>query len=151
MPSPGSREGASDVPSPAAARAEAAVGGMVSGKGAHRLFVAAVLALTVAIRILLVERGGQYFFYDEGKFGTSREAAALLADGHVREALVYAIEPHVNSYADHIGFKLFGIVPEVLENRVGRNDRIAAYFFSAFSALNVLLLAAIAHRLGGSR
>ena len=64
---------------------------------------------------------------------------------------MYAIEPHVDSFADHIGYKLFGILPELVENRVGRNDHIAAYFFAAFSALNVLLLAAIAFRLSGSR
>ena len=147
MPSPGSREGANGAPAPA----EAAAADFLPGKRAHRLFVAAVLALTLAIRLVLVSRGGQYFFYDEGKFGTSRDAAALLARGHVREALVFAIEPHVNSYADHIGFKLFGIVPQFLELRLGGDDRISAGFFSVFSSLNVLLLAAIAGRLAGSR
>src|ERR1700678_2247218 len=146
MPPPGSSEGASGGPGPLAARAEAALVRLRSGREAHRWFVAAVLALAVVLRILLVERGGQYFFYDEGKFGTSTDAAALLAKGRVRDALVYAIEPHVNSYADHIGFKLFGIAPEMLENRFGRNVHIPAYFFSAFSALCVLLLAAIAGR-----
>ena len=151
MPPPGSREGASGAPGPFEARAGAAAADLLPGKGAHWLFVVAVLALTLALRLALVSRGGQYFFYDEGKFGTSREAAALLAAGHVRAALVYAVEPHVNSYADHIGFKLFGILPELLELRFGWDDRTAAYFFSLFSALNVLLLAAIAGRLGSSR
>jgi hypothetical protein len=116
----------------------------------HGLFVAAVLTLTLAVRIVLVARGGQHFFYDEAKFGTSTAAAAILADGNVSQAVVYAMEPHVGSYADHIGFKLFGILPELVENRHGHNDHVPAYFFSAFSVLSVLLLAAIAYRLSGS-
>jgi hypothetical protein len=113
--------------------------------------VAAVLLVTVATRIILVERGGQHFFYDEGKFGTAKEAAAILAKGHVVEAVVYAIEPHVSTFADHIGFKLFGIFPSLVEARFGLDDRVPAYFFSIFSALNVVLIAAIAYRLSGSR
>jgi hypothetical protein len=113
--------------------------------------VAAVLAFTVISRLVLVSRGGQHYFYDEAKFRTAREAAALLLKGRVREALVYAIEPHASSFADHIGYKLAGIVPELVELRTGPNDHVPAYFFSMFSALCVLLLAAIARRLGGSR
>jgi hypothetical protein len=144
------REGDSASPPPFSPRAESVDGGRLPGKALHRVFVAAVMFVVILTRIVLVGRGGQYFFYDEGKFSTSREAASLLADGRIRDALVYAIEPHVNSYADHIGFKLLGIAPEVIENRYGRNDHIPAYFFSAFSALCVLLLAAIALRLSGS-
>ena len=124
---------------------------MLSGKGPHRLFVAAMLLFAVATRILLVARGGQHFFYDEGKFGTATEAAAILAKGHPIEAVVYAIEPHVSTFADHIGFKILGIAPSLVEARLGLDDRVPAYFFSIFSALNVLLLAAIAYRLSGSR
>jgi hypothetical protein len=81
--------------------------------------VAAVLAFTVISRLVLVSRGGQHYFYDEAKFRTAREAAALLLKGRVREALVYAIEPHASSFADHIGYKLAGIVPELVELRTG--------------------------------
>jgi hypothetical protein len=113
--------------------------------------VAAVLALAVALRLVLVSRGGQHYFYDEAKFDTSRGAAELLVKGRVRQALVYAIEPHANSYADHIGYKLAGILPELVELRTGPNPRVPAYFFGMFSVLSVLTLAAIARRLGGSR
>jgi hypothetical protein len=132
-------------------RAEALAGRILSGKWPRALFLCAVLMFTVVTRILLVERGGQHFFYDEGKFGTAKEAAAILAKGHVREALVYAVEPHVATYADHIGFRLFGIAPALVEARFGLDDRVPAYFFSIFSTLNVLLIAAIAYRLSGSR
>lgn len=113
--------------------------------------MAAVLAFTVAVRLALVSRGGQNYFYDEAKFEASRDAAALLLKGRVREALVYAIEPHASVYADHIGYKLAGILPEIVELRTGANAHVPAYFFSMFSALSVLLLAGIARRLGGSR
>ncbi len=134
-----------------APREDAPRGGFLSGNVAHRLFVAIVLIFTVSIRFVLAARGGQHFFYDEAKFQTSREAAAILAKGDLRGALVYAIEPHASVFADHIGFKLLGIVPELVENRFGQNDHIPAYFFGLFSSLNVLLIAAIAYRLGGSR
>jgi hypothetical protein len=124
---------------------------MLSGGSRHRLFVAAVLLFTVAVRVLLVERGGQHFFYDEGKFGTATEAAAILAKGHVVDAVVYAIEPHLSTFADHVGFKIFGMVPALVEARFGLDDRVPAYFFSIFSALSVVLIAAIAYRLSGSR
>jgi len=119
-------------------------------RGLHVLFVAGVLAFAFAARAILVMRGGQYFFYDEAKFTTASEAAKLLEKGNVIGALAYSIEPHENVYADHIGYKIFGIVPELIEDRFGRNPHVPAYYFSAFSTLNVLLLAAIALRLTGS-
>jgi len=151
MPSPEPRTaGVTSQQSPAE-RAEALAGRILSGTWPHRIFLTAVLLFTVAIRILLAERGGQYFFYDEGKFGTAKEAAAILAKGHFVEAVVFAIEPHVSTFADHIGFKLFGIAPSLIEARFGLDDRVSAYFFSIFSSLNVVLIAAIAYRLSGSR
>ena len=119
MPSPEPRTaGVTSQQSPAE-RAEALAGRILSGTWPHRIFLTAVLLFTVAIRILLAERGGQYFFYDEGKFGTAKEAAAILAKGHFVEAVVFAIEPHVSTFADHIGFKLFGIAPSLIEARFG--------------------------------
>jgi hypothetical protein len=151
MPSPQPQNPGPAAPQSLAARAEAFLERLQSGKWPHRLFVAAVLLFTFAVRILLVERGGQHFFYDEGKFGTAKEAAAILAKGHVVESVVYAIEPHPSTFADHIGFKILGMVPSLVEARFGLDDRVPAYFFSIFSALNVVLIAAIAYRLSGSR
>ena len=113
--------------------------------------MAAVLAFVIATRVVLILRGGQHFFFDETKLGPATEAAELLLKGRVREAVVYTIEPHVGILADGFGYKLLGIAPALLEHRFGTSDRATACFFSVFSALNVLLLAGIARRLGGSR
>lgn len=151
MSSPEPRTAVPLAPRSFAVRADDLAGSIMSRKGVHGLFVAAVLVFTFAIRMLLAERGGQHFFYDEGKFGTSKEAAAILAKGHFVDAVVYAIEPHVSTFADHIGFKIFGMAPSLVEARFALDDRVPAYFFSVFSGLNVLLIAAIAYRLSGSR
>ena len=134
-----------------ATRADAAIRGVLSGKAGHRVFVAALLAATVVLRVVLVERGGQPFFFDETKLSPATESARLLSTGDIRGALVYAIEPHPGVLGDHFGFKVAGILPELVENRTGHNDHIPALYFSLFSALNVLLLAAIAFRLSASR
>jgi hypothetical protein len=139
------------MPNPIATRADSTLRPEQSGNARHRWFVAAVLTAMLAVRILLVSRGGQHFFYDEAKFGTSTGAAELLLKGDIKRALVFAIEPQINTYADHIGFKLIGIAPELIQIPLGGDDRVAAYFFSVFSVLSVLLMAAIAGRLGGSR
>src|ERR1700690_3999389 len=93
-PMPASQPRTTDSPPPQSPAARA-----LSGKWPHALFIAAVLLFTVATRILLVARGGQHFFYDEGKFGTATEAAAILAKGHAVDAVVYAIEPHLSTFA----------------------------------------------------
>ncbi len=132
-------------------RLEGKIARAASPRGRHAAFVALVLVFAFTARALLVMRGGQHYFYDEAKFSIVAKAATLMATGDVTGALVYTIEPHENVYADHIGYKMFGIAPEMIENRFGRNDHVPAYFFSAFSALNVLLLAGVAYRLTGSR
>jgi hypothetical protein len=134
-----------------ATRADASIRAVLSGKAGHRWFVAAVLAATVILRVVLVEKGGQHFFFDETKLSPATESARLLSTGDLRGALVYAVEPHPGVLGDHFGFKVAGILPELIENRFGRNDHIPALYFSIFSALSVLLLAEIAFRLSGSR
>ena len=123
---------------------------ILSGRLRHRLFVAAVLTAAFVLRILLVTRGGQHFFFDETRFGASTGAAALLSKGDVMGALAFAMETHPGILGDHFGFKLIGIIPELIEGHFGRNEHIPAFFLSLFSTLCILVLAAIAYRLSAS-
>ena len=106
--------------------------------------VIAVLLLTAAVlRFLLVAGGGQFFFPDESRYSVSRDAAAQLAAGNVKAGLLL---PFGNS--EHPGFKFLGLAPALLEQWVGRNDRIPALYFSIFSLLVVVLIWLATRRLG---
>ena len=113
-----------------------------------RLFLglaAALLITAVLLRFLLVEGGGQFFFPDETRYFLSREAATLVASGNLRQGLLL---PFSNS--EHIGFKVLGLMPALLEERFGHDGRLPALFFSIFSVLNLLLIGLCARRLGAS-
>ncbi len=113
-----------------------------------RLFLglaAALLITAVLLRFLLVEGGGQFFFPDETRYFLSREAATLVASGNLRPGLLL---PFSNS--EHIGFKVLGLMPALLEERFGHDGRLPALFFSIFSVLNLLLIGLCARRLGAS-
>lgn len=126
------------------ASARASPGARRSG----RLFLglaAALLITAVVLRFLLVEGGGQFFFPDEARYLLSRKAAALVVSGNLQQGLLL---PFSNS--EHIGFKVLGLMPALLEEWVGHDDRLPALFFSVFSVLNLLLIGLCARRLGAS-
>ena len=132
-------------------RPAAITGTAFLGRHGHVLFVVLVLAFAVVARVILATRGGQHFFYDESNYEASLGAAAELSEGHVKSAILDTIEQRPGIIGNNFGFKLIGIVPALIEVRYPRRPQIPAIFFGMFSSLSVLILAAIARRLTGSR
>lgn len=110
-----------------------------------RLVLAAVLLVSAGLRFALVERGGQFFFPDEARYAVSRDAAALIAAGKWKEGVDLAL-----SGGDHVGFKLLGLAPALIEQATHRNPVIPALFLAACTLGSIVLLGVIARRLGAS-
>lgn len=103
--------------------------------------VIGILAISVLLRWILILRGGQYFNSDETRYLVSLEAAHLLWQGELREALrQFTISP------EHLGFKVIGILPALAEQLVGPNLVVPAMFFSLFSVLNLYLILLLSQR-----
>ncbi len=109
----------------------------------HNRIVIVVLLVSLALRGLLIVQGGQYFFSDEGRYESSRAFAKLALDGNLREALQqFFTEP------EHLGFKILGVIPALLEQITRESLALPAVFFSLFSTLNLYVLYRIARRAG---
>jgi hypothetical protein len=92
---------------------------------------------------MLVLHGGQFYNPDEYRYLTSRTVAKDIQKGHFVDAFTDATKE-----ADHLGFKIFGILPALIEKRYGEDPRIPAFFFSLFSWLNISIVWLLAKRLG---
>jgi len=66
---------------------------------------------------------GQFFTPDESRYLESRNAAALILQGHVRAGIA---QPFATG--DHPGFKLLSIAPALIEAKFGENSRIPVIF-----------------------
>lgn len=93
-------------------------------------------------RWLLIEQGGQFFFPDEMRYDASRTAAGALIAGDLGAAF------HAVFRADHLLFKIIGVLPALLEKLLGESSRIPAVFFGLFSVVSFGLLYAIVVRVG---
>jgi len=105
----------------------------------------AALVFSAALRLRLVERGGQMLWPDESRYTLSREAVGHLAT-HDHGAAVRAL---VGS-ADHLFFKVLGLLPATVEHHTGSSNAVAAGFFAGFSVLNILLVWCIARAAGAA-
>ena len=104
-----------------------------------------ILLLSLILRWILIVRGGQYYISDETRYEVSRNAAQFLLQGQVEKSLIeFTLSP------EHLGFKVVGIIPALLEHVVGTSLVLPAMFFSLFSILNLYLIYLLAQRLGGS-
>ena len=107
----------------------------------QKWIVVSILAGSLLLRWILILRGGQYYIADETRYEVSRDAARLLAQGQVGEALKQlAISP------EHIGFKVVGIVPALIEQITGPSLAGPAMYFSLFSVLNLYLIFILSQR-----
>jgi hypothetical protein len=88
--------------------------------------------------------GGQFFFPDENRYQTSREIAASLIAGDLESAA----KPL--SRVSHLGFRVVGILPALIEEWLGESPRIPALFFCFFSIANIFLLWKIARAAGAT-
>jgi hypothetical protein len=105
----------------------------------------AVLMISAGLRGWLVARGGQLLWSDETRYYASREAVARLAE---HDYTAFARE--LLGGADHLFFKVLGLVPAGLEHYAGTNNVLAGCFFAGFSVLNILLVWCIARSAGAA-
>ncbi len=100
-----------------------------------------VLLISLVLRWILIFRGGQYYISDETRYEVARNAARFLLQGQFVEALrQFTISP------EHLGFKVIGIIPALLEHIIGPSLGFPAIFFSLFSVLNLCLIFLLAQR-----
>ena len=104
-----------------------------------------ILLISLILRWILIFRGGQYYISDETRYEVSRNAAQFLLQGEVGRALTeFTLSP------EHLGFKVLGILPALLEHIVGPSLVLPAMFFSLFSVLKLYLIYGLARRVGSS-
>ena len=108
-------------------------------------WVIGILLASLLLRGILVFQGGQYYFSDEQRYQISQTMTELLLQGQVREAARQLFSP-----PEHLGYKLIGIIPALLERLVGSSLVLPALFFSLFSVLNLYLIFLLARRVGAS-
>ena len=112
--------------------------------GANRPWTVPVILLTsLVLRWMLVLRGGQYYFSDEGRYETSRSFVSALFAGNIPSAFAQLF-----TAPEHLGFKLIGILPALLEQLTRESLVLPALFFSLFSVFNLYLIYKIAQRAG---
>jgi hypothetical protein len=111
----------------------------------RRWIVPAILFVSLLLRWILVLRGGQYYFSDEGRYTTSRAFAESILQGKFTESFSqFFIAP------EHLGFKIIGIIPALIEQFTRESLAIPALFFSLFSTLNLFIIYKISQRMGVS-
>ena len=103
------------------------------------------MLVSLALRWILIFQGGQYYFSDEQRYETSRITTELLLQGNYGEALTQLF-----TAPEHLGYKVIGIIPAILEQLTRESLVIPALFFSFFSVLNLLLIYLISKRIGSS-
>jgi hypothetical protein len=101
--------------------------------------------VSFVLRVVLATRGGQFFWTDESRYGICRAAAAQFAEGRIRAGLDILF-----SSADHLLFKVIGVVPALLERPFGNAPWIAAVFFGSFSVIVIYLVWRLVLKQGGS-
>jgi hypothetical protein len=105
-----------------------------------------VLAGSLVLRVVLALRGGSFFWTDEGmRYGISRRAADALIHGQIRAALDVLF-----SSADHILFKIIGIIPAILEHLSSSFTFAPSLFFGVFSVVLIYQVWLLVLRLGGT-
>ena len=109
------------------------------------LIVVLILFASMLLRWLLVFQGGQYYFSDEQRYQTSQQMTELLLQGKAREAGLLLF-----STPEHLGYKVIGIIPALLERILGPSNVLPAMFFSLFSVLNLYLIFLLSKRVGAA-
>jgi hypothetical protein len=109
-----------------------------------RRWLAAILAVSFALRLWLSELGGQDFWPDESRYTSARMAAQDLAAGHSRDALV-----DLFGHADHVLFRPACLPVALLENWIGGiHPLLVSAYLSLFSVGVIWLVWAVARRAG---
>lgn len=104
-----------------------------------------ILLVSLLLRWTLVLRGGQYYFSDEQRYQVSRQFVDSVFQGRLAEAF-----SGLFTAPEHLGFKIIGILPAMLEKLTQPSLIIPALFFSLFSVLNLYLIFLLSQRAGAS-
>jgi hypothetical protein len=107
--------------------------------------VISILVISLILRWILIFRGGQYYISDEMRYEVSRDAVRFLLEGKFGEAL-----EQITLSPEHLGFKVAGIIPALIERMVGTSLVLPAIFFSLLSVLNLYLIFLLSHHLDTS-
>jgi len=107
--------------------------------------VISILLISLALRWILIVRGGQYYIADEHRYEVSQNVATLLLQGQLGAAISQLIIS-----PEHLGFKVIGIIPALMEHIIGPSLVMPAMFFSLFSVLNLYLIFILSQRIGTS-
>jgi hypothetical protein len=109
--------------------------------GSQTRLVASILFISLLLRWILILRGGQYYISDETRYMASQDAATLILQGKFGQAF-----SQLAASPEHLGFKVVGIAPALLEHITGPSLVMPALFFSLFSVLNLYLIFLLARR-----
>ena len=118
--------------------------------------LAVLLSSAAALRFMLTRRGGQYFDWDEHRYGFSTLMLERLRAGDLGGVLDILFR-----YPEHPGFKIFGLGPAVLQQalhpgqpisdmRQASGEWLTAFVFSLSSACAIGLTYAVGRRAGAS-
>lgn len=107
--------------------------------------LAVILIASLALRLLIVKRGGQYYWPDESRFGAALQAVEAFSRRDFHFAL-----GNLFSAADHLGFKLAALLPAWGQIELGLGSVFPAAFFSLFPVGSIALLWLIAKRAGAT-
>ena len=111
----------------------------------YRIFLAAILLVSLGLRLALTFQGGQFFNPDEYRYLYSRVAAHYFDERGPKPAV-----RELTRDAAHQGFKVLGFIPALVEVKRGENPIIPALFFGMFSWINIFLTWILARKLGSS-
>jgi hypothetical protein len=106
----------------------------------------AVLAVSFSLRVLIVVRGGQQFWPDEGRFHVARRTAISFLAGHWRQGLTTLF-----ASADHLLFKVIAVLPALVEQRFHTQLWVPGLFFAIISTWMCYLISRVAKAAGGSQ
>src|SRR6187455_2029483 len=98
----------------------------------RRLLLIALLAL--ALRVMLVFSGGQFYWPDETRYGQAVEMLEELSHFQIGQAALRL------SGGDHPLFKVFALIPAFLQKHFGQSPRIPGVYFAVYSAASILLI-----------
>lgn len=108
----------------------------------YRWSLLAIIVFSVAVRWFLVFQGGQNYWPDEARYARAKHATQMMLEGNIAGAM-----PTFDA-ADHMLFKVAGIVPALFEIFVVESWRVPGMFYSSFFALTLFLLWRILRRVG---
>jgi hypothetical protein len=112
-------------------------------RSGYRFGLIVLLLVSLVLRLVLVSRGGQYFWDDEGRYGAAAAALDYWKAGDKRAAVLQVI-----GSADHLGFKVLMLGPAWLQKHVNSDIRTPSYIVSLFSLANIFCVWLIARRTG---